>query len=108
MSDRPMGDQSGADAHAFLADLEAILDQRLRERPEGSYVSRLTARGPRRVAQKVGEEGLETALAIAAGDRDEALDEAADLLFHLMLALRAVDLRLADVVALLARRHEAR
>lgn len=108
MSDRPMDDQPRADAHSFLADLEAILDQRLRERPEGSYVIGLTDLGPRRVAQKVGEEGLETALAIAAGDREETLDEAADLLFHLMLALRAVDLRLADVVALLAQRHETR
>lgn len=94
-----------AETHDFLAELEAILDQRLRDRPEGSYVTRLTARGPRRVAQKVGEEGLETALALAAGDRDEALEEAADLLFHLMLGLRQVDLRLADVVAELARRH---
>ncbi len=97
-----------ADDHAFLAELEALLDQRLRDRPEGSYVTRLTDRGARRVAQKVGEEGLECALAVATGDREEAREEAADLLFHLMLALRQVDLRLADIVAVLAQRHRDR
>lgn len=93
------------DSHAFLVELEAIIDQRLRDRPEGSYVSRLSAEGARKIAQKVGEEGVELALAVAAGDRNEALSEAADLVFHTMLALRTLDLKLADVCLELHSRH---
>lgn len=95
-----------ADSHAFLAELEAIIDQRLRERPEGSYVTRLTSQGTRKIAQKVGEEGVELALAVAADDRKEAVSEAADLMFHMLLALRTLDLRLEDVCRELGSRHE--
>lgn len=93
------------DPHAFLAELEAIIERRFTERPEGSYVSRLLEAGPRKIAQKVGEEGVELALAAAAGDRAEALSEAADLLFHTLLALRTLDVPLAEVCAELQRRH---
>ncbi|MCC5869412.1 MAG: phosphoribosyl-ATP diphosphatase [Gammaproteobacteria bacterium] len=94
-----------ADSHAFLAQLEAIIDQRLRDLPQGSYVTQLASRGRRKIAQKVGEEGVELALAVAAGDREEALAEAADLVFHTMLALRTLDLKLEDVCLELRRRH---
>ena len=93
------------DSYAFLAELEAIIDQRLRDRPDGSYVTRLSALGPRKIAQKVGEEGVELALALAAGDREEAVSEAADLVFHTLLALRTLDVKLEDVCLELSRRH---
>ncbi len=93
---------------AFLAELERIVARRAAERPEGSYTARLLAQGARRLAQKVGEEGLEVALA-AVGETDEALvREAADLLFHLLVLLRSRDIPLAGVVAELEARHAAR
>jgi len=90
---------------AFLAGLERVIAQRDAERPGDSYTSRLLEGGVKRSAQKVGEEGVETALAAVAGERDELAAEAADLLYHLLVLLRARDLRLADVVAVLQARH---
>lgn len=90
---------------AFLANLERLIEERDRTRPEGSYTTRLFEAGVKRIAQKVGEEGLETALAAAAGDGAELTEEAADLLYHLIVLLRARDLSLADVVNVLQARH---
>ncbi|MGC4027867.1 MAG: phosphoribosyl-ATP diphosphatase [Steroidobacteraceae bacterium] len=78
------------------------------ENPEGSYTAKLYARGTKRMAQKVGEEGVEVALAAQAGDNAELVSESADLLFHLALLLRARGLSLNTVVAELAARHRAR
>ena len=89
----------------FLAQLDALVEQRHAERPAGSYTTGLFDGGIRRMAQKVGEEGVETALAAVAQGDDELLGEAADLLFHLTVALRARGLSLADVTAVLADRH---
>ena len=79
--------------------------QRHAERPQGSYTTRLFEGGTRRIAQKVGEEGVESALAAVAQGDEELLGEAADLLFHLTVLLRARGLSLADTVAVLAKRH---
>lgn len=79
--------------------------RRERERPPGSYTTRLFEGGLRRMAQKVGEEGVETALAAVAQDERALLDEGADLLFHLLVLLRARGLGLGDVVQVLAARH---
>lgn len=92
----------------FLAELDALVARRHAERPEGSYTTKLFDGGIRRIAQKVGEEGVETALAAVAQEDAELLGESADLLFHLTVALRARGLSLADVVAVLAARHAAR
>lgn len=91
----------------FLPELDALVARRERERPEGSYTSKLFAGGVRRIAQKVGEEGVETALAAVAQDDAALLGEAADLLFHLTVLLRARGLGLADVEAVLRGRHAA-
>lgn len=80
-----------------LADLEAVIAQRERERPEGSYTTKLFERGIKRIAQKVGEEGLETALAAVIEDDAALLGESADLLFHLLVLLRQRGLGLDDV-----------
>lgn len=90
---------------ALLAGLERLIAQRDAERPEDSYTTRLLEAGIKRIAQKVGEEGVETALAAVAGERDELAGEAADLLYHLLVLLRAGGLQLADVVAVLRARH---
>ena len=91
----------------FLAELDALVAQRHTERPQGSYTTKLFEGGMRRMAQKVGEEGVETALAAVVQDDTELLGEAADLIFHLTVVLRARGLSLTDVVALLANRHTA-
>jgi len=94
-----------ADNLEFLIDLENIIRTRLRDRPESSYTARLAAAGDRRMAQKVGEEAVELALAAVGGDRREQLDEAADLLFHMLVLLSCKDIGLSDVVSVLAQRH---
>lgn len=91
----------------FLPELDALVARRERERPEGSYTSKLFESGARRIAQKVGEEGVETALAAVAQDDAALLGEAADLLFHLTVLLRARGLGLADAEAVLRDRHAA-
>lgn len=89
----------------FLAELDALVARRHAERPAGSYTTRLFDGGMRRIAQKVGEEGVETALAAVVQGDEELLGEAADLVFHLTVALRARGLSLEEVVGVLARRH---
>jgi phosphoribosyl-ATP pyrophosphohydrolase/phosphoribosyl-AMP cyclohydrolase len=89
----------------FLGRLDAFVRQREQQRPVGSYTSSLFDGEIRRIAQKVGEEGVETALAGVAQDDAALLGESADLLFHLIVLLRARGLSLADAVAVLAARH---
>ena len=94
-----------APAHPWLNELEALIASRDGADPSTSYVAKLLAATPARRAQKVGEEGVETALAAATGDLDGLRSEAADLVFHLLVLLRGAGLSLADVVGELARRH---
>jgi phosphoribosyl-ATP pyrophosphohydrolase/phosphoribosyl-AMP cyclohydrolase len=89
----------------FLGVLETTIRQRLQDRDATSYTAQLAAAGNKRMAQKVGEEAVELALAAVAGDRSEQLDEAADLVYHLLVLLNASGLSLADVAAVLERRH---
>jgi len=101
----------GGDARpplGFLAELDALVAERHAERPSGSYTTSLFEGGVRRIAQKVGEEGVESALAAVAQGDEELLGEAADLVFHLTVLLRARGLSLADAVAVLAKRHAER
>lgn len=88
-----------------LAELDALIAQRERERPEGSYTTKLFEAGVRRIAQKVGEEGVETALAAVAQDDAALLGEAADLLYHLTVLLRARGLSLEDARRILQLRR---
>jgi phosphoribosyl-ATP pyrophosphohydrolase/phosphoribosyl-AMP cyclohydrolase len=90
---------------AFLQKLEAVIQQRLADAPTESYTARLAAQGILKVAQKVGEEGVELALAAAAQDRAHVTAEAADLVYHVLLLLAMRELSLGDVAAELERRH---
>jgi len=90
---------------AFLGALEGVIARRMADRPEGSYTARLYAQGPKRMAQKVGEEGLEVALAAVAASDRELIAESADLLYHLLLLLASRGLRLEQVIAELESRH---
>ncbi|MBY0565302.1 MAG: bifunctional phosphoribosyl-AMP cyclohydrolase/phosphoribosyl-ATP diphosphatase HisIE [Hyphomonadaceae bacterium] len=89
-----------------LGVLERTISQRASAPPEESWTARLLAMGVKRIAQKVGEEGVETALAGAAGDDAELCAESADLLYHLAVLLRARGLSVADVMTVLAARAE--
>jgi phosphoribosyl-ATP pyrophosphohydrolase/phosphoribosyl-AMP cyclohydrolase len=98
---------AAAERLGFLATLEGVIAKRATEQPEGSYTARLFAKGPRRIAQKVGEEGVEVALAAVAESDDKVVSESADLLFHLLVLLRQRGLSLERVVAELQARHSA-
>lgn len=100
--------EGGASGVGFLAELERTVVQRIAAGGEKSYTARLVGEGVKRIAQKVGEEGVETALAATAGDNAELTNEAADLLFHLIVLLRAKGLTLGDALAVLEKRHAAK
>lgn len=90
---------------AFLAELEQVIRDRIANPTQESYTASLAAMGLKRVAQKVGEEGVELALASVAGNREEVLEEAADLVYHLLVLLQVRSTSLADVVTTLETRH---
>jgi phosphoribosyl-ATP pyrophosphohydrolase/phosphoribosyl-AMP cyclohydrolase len=100
--------QSAAQQVAFLGRLEEVIAQRIATRPQGSYTAKLLAEGTRRIAQKVGEEGLELALAGIAQSDQEIIGEAADLLYHTLLLLKVKNLSLSQVVTELESRHADR
>ena len=91
----------------FIAELEAIVRERLAEGSDDSYTARLATSGTKRIAQKVGEEGVELALAAAAGSQQEIIDEAADLVYHLIVLLNERGLSLEDIAQRLKTRHGA-
>ena len=93
---------------AFLAALERVVAARIAESPEGSYTARLYAQGVKRIAQKVGEEGLEVALAGVGENDSQLLGESADLLYHLLVLLKVRGLSLQQVVGELRKRHATR
>lgn len=99
------GEAPGPDL-AFLGALQAIVDQRASEAPEDSYTAKLLSRGVLKCAQKVGEEGVEVALAATAEDDEALLGEAADLIYHLTVVLKARELSLKDVARVLEARHD--
>ena len=90
---------------AFLAELERVIADRDNNRPAGSYTTTLLESGVKRIAQKVGEEGVETALAATTGDDEELLNESADLIYHLLVLLRSRKLELGSMIDVLKKRH---
>lgn len=92
----------------FLYELENLLRERKSASPDSSYTAQLYASGTKRIAQKVGEEGVETALAATVNDREELKNEASDLLYHLMVLLQDQSLSLSDVIDCLQKRHKKR
>lgn len=103
-------DAAIADAQrlAFLGLLENIIAHRIADQPEGSYTARLFAEGPGRIAQKLGEEGVETALAAVSRDDEGLVSECADLVYHLLVLLKSRDLTLERVVEELRARHASK
>lgn len=91
---------------AFLYQLEQLLASRKSADPTSSYTAQLYASGTKRIAQKVGEEGVETALAATVNDRHELTNEASDLLYHLLVLLQDQDLDLSAIINNLRARHK--
>jgi phosphoribosyl-ATP pyrophosphohydrolase/phosphoribosyl-AMP cyclohydrolase len=90
----------------FLDQLTTLISDRHTNMPKGSYTTSLFAKGKALIAQKVGEEGVELALARMKDDRAEIANEAADLLFHMMVLLEDAGLSLADAINVLQKRHK--
>ncbi|MGE7471658.1 phosphoribosyl-ATP diphosphatase [Bosea sp. NPDC003192] len=87
-----------------LADLERIVAERASASPDESWTAKLLAAGPERAAKKFGEEAVEAVIAAVKGDRDELIAESADLLYHLLVVLKARDVALRDVLSQLEAR----
>ncbi|WP_289150809.1 phosphoribosyl-ATP diphosphatase [uncultured Salipiger sp.] len=88
-----------------LEELEQIVAARASASPDDSWTAKLLAKGPEKCAEKFGEEAIEAIIEATKGDRDRLTSEAADVLFHLLVMLRARDVSLAEVMTELARRQ---
>jgi phosphoribosyl-ATP pyrophosphohydrolase/phosphoribosyl-AMP cyclohydrolase len=97
--------EEGPDGVAWLAQLARIVADRAEAPPSESYTARLLDEGVQRIAQKVGEEGVELALAGAAGERSACIEEAADLLYHITVLMKARGFGWDDVAATVRERH---
>ncbi|WP_217515484.1 bifunctional phosphoribosyl-AMP cyclohydrolase/phosphoribosyl-ATP diphosphatase HisIE [Vibrio metschnikovii] len=100
------GDSQEESPMVWLHQLEQLLAARQSADPESSYTASLYASGTKRIAQKVGEEGVEVALAAATGDKAELISESADLIYHLLVLLQDQGLALSDVIDKLKQRHQ--
>lgn len=98
--------EEGADGVGFLATLARIIHQRAEAGDETSYTARLLGEGPAKIAQKVGEEGVEVALAAVTRDKEGCIEETADLLYHLTVLMEARGYNWDDVAAKLKARHK--
>ncbi|HAT61423.1 MAG TPA: bifunctional phosphoribosyl-AMP cyclohydrolase/phosphoribosyl-ATP diphosphatase [Prevotella sp.] len=90
----------------FLTELQNFIDMRHKEMPEGSYTTALFKKGTKRIAQKVGEEALETVIEAVSGTDDKIVYEGADLLYHLIVLLTDKGIRIEDLAAELLKRHQ--
>lgn len=99
------GESNTADGCAFLTELQEVICQRKSAMPEGSYTTSLFTEGVSRIAQKVGEEALETAIEAVKGNDERMIYEAADLVYHLLVLLAAHGKTIDDVAAELRQRH---
>jgi phosphoribosyl-ATP pyrophosphohydrolase/phosphoribosyl-AMP cyclohydrolase len=89
----------------FLSELENVIHRRKSDKPEESYTAQLFSRGTTKIAQKVGEEGVEVALAAVAETKDDLLGECADLFYHTLVLLADKEIELNEVMAVLQKRH---
>ncbi|MFC3024743.1 bifunctional phosphoribosyl-AMP cyclohydrolase/phosphoribosyl-ATP diphosphatase HisIE [Vibrio zhugei] len=100
------GDGQEASQMVWLQHLETLLGERKNAGPSTSYTASLYARGTKRISQKVGEEGVEVALAATSGDKAELVCESADLMYHLLVLLNDQGLSMSDVINKLKERHQ--
>ncbi|MDR2894646.1 MAG: bifunctional phosphoribosyl-AMP cyclohydrolase/phosphoribosyl-ATP diphosphatase HisIE [Alistipes sp.] len=97
---------STPETEGFVRRLSSVIARRHAEMPEGSYTTKLFERGVDKIAQKVGEEAVETVIEAVAGRRDGFLYEASDLVYHLLVLMEAMGCTPADIERELAARHK--
>jgi phosphoribosyl-ATP pyrophosphohydrolase/phosphoribosyl-AMP cyclohydrolase len=95
------------DSSSFISLLEKIIEERKNADPSSSYTARLFDEGIKKIAQKVGEESVELILEAGSGRDDLFLEEAADLLYHLLVLLHAKEFALGDIISVLESRHKS-
>ena len=105
-TDTSSGEGNGADPLLVRTELQDFIEKRHEEMPEGSYTTSLFRKGINRIAQKVGEEALETVIEATNGSNDKMVYEASDLLYHLIVMLTEKGLRIEDVAGELQKRHD--
>ena len=105
-TDTCWGEENEDNPLLFLSELQSFIDKRKQEMPEGSYTTSLFNKGINKIAQKVGEEALETVIEATNGTSDHLVYEASDLLYHLIVMLTEKGLRIEDVAEELHRRHD--
>lgn len=105
-TDTCWGEENTASPLSFLSELQDFIEKRHQELPEGSYTTSLFRKGVNRIAQKVGEEALETVIEATNGTNDKMVYEASDMIYHLIVLLAEKGLRIEDVVRELQKRHD--
>jgi len=105
-TDTCWGEDNDSNPLLFLTELQNFIIKRKKVMPEGSYTTKLFKEGINKIAQKVGEEALETVIEATNGTSDHLVYEASDLLYHLLVMLTEKDLRIEDVAAELQKRHD--
>ncbi len=105
-TDTCWGEENESNPLLFLSELQSFIDKRKQEMPEGSYTTSLFTKGVNKIAQKVGEEALETVIEATNGTDDHLVYEASDLLYHLIVLLTEKGLRIEDVAEELHKRHD--
>lgn len=105
-TDTCWGEENTASPLYFLSELQDFIEKRHQELPEGSYTTSLFRKGVNRIAQKVGEEALETVIEATNGTNDKMVYEASDMIYHLIVLLAEKGLRIEDVVRELQKRHD--
>lgn len=105
-TDTCWGEENIASPLSFLSELQDFIEKRHQELPEGSYTTSLFRKGVNRIAQKVGEEALETVIEATNGTNDKMVYEASDMIYHLIVLLAEKGLRIEDVVRELQKRHD--
>ena len=105
-TDTCWGEDNDEDRLHFLSTLQDVIEKRRDEMPEGSYTTSLFRGGIQRIAQKVGEEAVETIIEATGGNNDKVIYEASDLLYHLLVLLTEKGLRIEDLVCELRNRHD--
>ena len=105
-TDTCWGEDNEMNSLLFLTELQDFINKRKEEMPEGSYTTKLFKDGVNKIAQKVGEEALETVIEATNGTTDHLVYEASDLLYHLLVLLTEKGLRIEDVAAELQKRHD--
>ena len=105
-ADTCWGEENKKSPMPFLSYLQDFIDKRHKEMPEGSYTTKLFRDGTKRIAQKVGEEALETVIEAVGGNKEKLMYEASDLLYHLLVLLTDSGLRIEDLARELQMRHD--